>query len=142
MKQYPLVFIFEDPPTPAVIEHVNTQHQQFVTEVLHQNQNVAYIEILENQLKATHDHIESVRNDMTLDIVEDELTIMNFAPNSYIKPDDMTLYVLLQHDTPGIIETIIGSDLNDALVQDLDFIPDTMTLHTPSRIHHKVTYQY
>lgn len=142
MKQYPLVFIFEDPPAPAVIEHINTQHHQFVTEVLHQNQNVAYIEILENQLKATHDHIESVRGDMTLDIVEDELSIMNFAPNSYIKPDDLTLYVLLQHDTPGIIETIIGSDLNDALVQDLDFIPDTMTLYTPSRIHYRVTYQY
>lgn len=142
MKQYPLVFIFEDPPTPAVIEHVNTQHHQYVTEVLHRNQDVAYIETLESQLKATHDHIESVRNDMTLDFVEDELSIMNFAPNSYIKPDDLTLYVLLQHDTPGIIETIIGSDLNDALVQDLDFIPDTMTLYTPSRIHHKVTYRY
>ena len=142
MKQYPLVFIFEHPPTPAVIEHVNTHHHQFVTEVLHQNQDVAYIETLENQIEATHDHIESVRGDMSLDIVKDELSIMHFAPNSYIKPDDLTLYVLLQHDTPGIIETIIGSDLNDALVQDLDFIPDTMTLYTPSRIHHLVTYQY
>ena len=141
MKQYPLVFIFEDPPAPEVIEHINTQHSQFVTEVLHQNQDVAYIETLESQLKATHDHIESVRGDMSLDIVKDELSIMHFAPNSYIKPDDMTLYVLLQHDTPGIIGTIIGSDLNDALVQDLDFIPDTMTLYTPSRIHYRVTYQ-
>lgn len=141
MKQYPLVFIFEHPPTPAIIEHVNTHHHQFVTEVLHRDQDVAYIETLESQIEKTHDHIESVRGDMTLDIVKDGLSIMNFAPNSYIEPDDQTLYVLLQHDTPGIIETVIGSDLNDMLVQDLDFIPDTMTLYTPSRIHYRVTYQ-